>query len=118
VLFKMCKHYLRLCNETQTRDFDAMIGHATIVMVRHNFLALERRDESDQRTFGELFYLCTDEVKDLDLYEAMKRILSMLIEELRKYSEISEKIVTILIESFFDVIDYLYPQLGSQGCET
>jgi hypothetical protein len=118
VLFKMCKQLFRLCKETQSRNYYALIAHATIVMMRYNFLSLERRENSDPRTIGDLFRACADEVKDLSLFEAMKRILALLIDELRKYSEFSERIIDVIIESFFFVVDSFYPQLFSQRCET
>lgn len=35
VFFKMMKHHLNLEKETQLRDYDGIIGHTTIAMVRY-----------------------------------------------------------------------------------
>jgi len=43
VFFKMSKHYLKLDSEIQVRDFDSILAHSTIVMIRYIFLAVEQR---------------------------------------------------------------------------
>ena len=55
VFFKMAKHYLKLDSEIQVRDFDSILAHSTIVMMRYIFLAVEQRMSSDERTIGGLF---------------------------------------------------------------
>lgn len=49
VFFKMMKHYLNLEKEVQLRDYDGIIGHITISMMRYIFLALEQRRHDDPR---------------------------------------------------------------------
>ena len=77
VFFKMAKQHLKLAKEIQCRDFDALIAHTTIVFMRYMFLAYQHRIETDQRTFGELFYACCDELTDISFVEALYRILNL-----------------------------------------
>ena len=39
VFFKMAKHYLKLEKEMQMRDYDGLVSHTTIVMIRYLFLS-------------------------------------------------------------------------------
>ena len=40
--FKVCKSYLRLEKEFQTRSYDAIVAHTAIVFIRYMMLALEK----------------------------------------------------------------------------
>ena len=78
VFFKMAKHFLKLDSEVQVRDFDSIVVHSSIVMIRYIFLAVEQRYASDDRTIGSLFAATSDEIRDLSLTEALVRILSIV----------------------------------------
>lgn len=55
-----------------------MMAHTTIVFTRYIMLAFESRCGKDQRTLGNLFYVCCDELKDLCFIETFHRILTVL----------------------------------------
>jgi len=99
VFFKMAKHYLKLDSEIQVRDFDSILAHSTIVMMRYIFLAVEQRYSSDNRTFGGLFLAASEEICDLSLTEALSRILSLVLDKIREFHETSEQIVQQIIET-------------------
>jgi hypothetical protein len=42
VFLKMAKHYLRLDSGIQVRDFDSIVAHSLIVMIRHIFPAVKK----------------------------------------------------------------------------
>ena len=100
VFFKMAKQHLKLAKEIQCRDFDALIAHTSIVFMRYMFLAYQCRVETDHRTFGELFYLCCDEVSDISFIEALYRILTLATDQLRNLGNFCEKTAS----AFFDAI--------------
>jgi hypothetical protein len=99
VFFKMAKHYLKLDSEIQVRDFDSILAHSTIVMIRYIFLAVEQRLATDQRTIGALFHAASDEIRDISLTEALLRILSMVQDTLRKLYATSEQLAQQIIET-------------------
>lgn len=99
VFFKMAKHYLKLDSEIQVRDFDAILAHSTIVMIRYIFLAVEQRMSSDERTIGGLFLAAGEEIRDLSLTQALVRILSLAWDRVREYYATSEQLVLEIIES-------------------
>ena len=63
--FKVTKSLLGLASEFQSRSYDALIAHTTLVCWRYLFLAQEARSEADLRTVGALFFVMIDELADL-----------------------------------------------------
>jgi len=83
VFFKMIKQHLRLAKEIQCRDFDALIGHTSIVFMRYMFLAYHCRMSTDHRSFGDLFHACCGEIRDITFLEALMRILELAADRMR-----------------------------------
>ena len=100
VFFKMAKQHLKLAKEIHSRDYDALVAHTSVVFMRYMFLAYQIRTSTDQRTFGDLFYACCDEIKDISFIEAVYRLLMLAAERIRKMSAFCQKTV----QSFFDAI--------------
>ena len=101
VFFKMCKSHLALAKEFQGRSYDMLVSHTTIVFLRYMMLSVEHRNSNDLRTIGGLFYSICDEVKDINLSEALVLILSILKETLLQYSAISEELFRDILNAFF-----------------
>lgn len=108
VFFKMEKQYLDLVKGVQIRDFDGLIAYTTIAMMRYTFLSYEQRLHDDPRTFGELFYACCDEIKDLSLLEALQRILTLAILKLRNNIELSEKVIQEMLDALMGAVMELF----------
>ena len=100
VFFKMAKQHLKLAKEIQSRDFDALIAHTSIVFMRYMFVIFQCRLETDHRTFGDLFYRCCSEVDDISFIEALYRVLSLAVAQLRAIDNFCEKTAF----AFFDAI--------------
>ena len=83
VMFKECKQYLRL-GRSQNTDFDGQIADATIVLITHTILTLQRRFEAYE-TMGELFRESQQYLLELTLWE---RILKVFIKMLQQLLEI------------------------------
>ena len=81
--FKATKSLLKLGTEFQGRSYDMIISHTTIVYVRYIFLEWERRQNQDLRTHGDLFFLITDEVHDIDLKVSLKMLFAFLCESIK-----------------------------------
>ena len=91
VFFKMIKQHLRLAKEIQCRDFDALIGHTSIVFMRYMFLAYHCRMSTDHRSFGDLFYACCEEIRDITFLEALMRILELAADRMRCIGKYCQK---------------------------
>jgi len=108
VFFKMMKHYLHLEKEAQLRDYDGIIGHITISMVRYIFLAFEQRCHDDPKTLGNLFFACSDEIKDLSLIEALQRLLSLALDKVRSAGEFAEDVIISMVDAIMSTaIDFI-----------
>ena len=99
VCFKMLKQHLQLEKETQLRDYDGLIGHVTVVMIRYIFLSFRQRLHTDHRTAGSLFHACCEEVKDLTLLEAMQRLMTLVIDKIRSTGELAEDVINKMIDA-------------------
>ncbi len=108
VFFKMMKHYLNLERETQLRDYDGMVAHITIAMSRYILLAFEQRCHDDPRTLGSLFFVFSDEMKDLSPMEALQWILGLAMEKIRSAGIVTEDVALAPVDSIMDIaIDML-----------
>jgi hypothetical protein len=104
VFFKMSKQYLQLEKGVQMRDFDGLIAHTTIALVRYIFLSYLQRLDSDPRTIGTLFRAGCDEIRDVSLIEALQRIITLVIKALRKTEMISEQFIQQLIDDIMGTV--------------
>ena len=56
-----------------------IIGHTTIVFARYLILEWEHRNNSDDRSFGGLFYLYCEEVSDMDFKTALQQLVDFVL---------------------------------------
>ena len=68
--------------------------------MRYMFLAYQCRMETDRRSFGDLFYACCEEVADISFMEALYRILTLAVDQLKQLGSFHEKTAA----AFFDAI--------------
>lgn len=100
VFFKVCKSYLNLGKEFQGLSYDAITAHTAVVLTRYMILALEKRQNEDPRALGELFFLCYDEVADIQFSEALELILSLLRNVLEESLFLTDEQISQLIDAF------------------
>jgi len=82
VFFKASKSFMKLGTEFQSRSFDAMVSHTTIVFTRYIILEWIRRNQNDQKTYGELFYMFCDDIQDMDLTNALTSLMALFVEHI------------------------------------
>ena len=75
--FKATKSFMKLGTEFQSRSYDAIISHTTIVFTRYIILEWLRRKQNDQKTHGELFFMFCDDIQDMDLSNALQGLMSL-----------------------------------------
>ena len=100
VFFKMTKSFLNLAKECQSRSFDALVAHTTVVLCRYIVLELARRTNADPRTLGDLFHATCDELRQRSLTEALALLLNLLERSLSKFTGFTKELMTQLIEQF------------------
>lgn len=77
--FKASKSFLKLGTEFQSRSYDAMVSHTTIVFTRYILLEWIRRNQNDQKTYGELFFMFCDDIQDMDLTNALQSLMALFV---------------------------------------
>lgn len=101
VFFRTAKQFLQLEKGSQARDFDSLIAHSTIVLLRYVFLTLEQRRHEDPRTLGLLFHACCEEMRDVTYVESLKRIVELAFTDIAQKNEVQatcyEKIAKAII---------------------
>lgn len=113
VFFKCAKSLLRLQKEFQSRSYDLLVSHTTIVFTRYVLLAWQHRQSTDQRSIGGLFYLLCDEVGTLDWAVALQQLLDLINEIATK----AGKKITNLIQRQLQP-SYIRAYLAISICES
>jgi hypothetical protein len=104
VFFKMAKSFLNLAKEFQSRSFDALVAHATLVCCRYIMLELVKRTNADPRTLGNLFHAVCDELRQINFTEALALLLKLLEETLCSVIGLCKEQVQRLIERFVETL--------------
>lgn len=100
VFFKACKSTLLLTKGYHGLSYDALTAYIAIVFVRYMFLAVSKRDNEDERTIGELFYLMVNEVADLTYSESMLMIATAMLEAVQGMFRLTDAQMDELMERF------------------
>ena len=119
IFFKMCKSHLKLAKEFQGRSFDMLVAHTSIVYIRYIMLAVLVRKNNDERTFGDLFFYLSDEVKNITFLEALQLLLTLLKDFLKDKFLLSEDEVQKLLSDFINSLPpFLSNYLPGIMCES
>jgi hypothetical protein len=119
VFFKCAKSLLRLQKEFQGRSYDLLVSHTTIVFSRYILLAWQHRQSTDQRTLGGLFHLLCDEVSQLDWAIALKQLIDLIEDVVKKANKkITNLIQTQLQQWIAGLPNYIKGYLPNLSCES
>ena len=119
VFFKMNKSFLKLGKEFQSRSYDSMVAHTSIVFTRYIMLSLENRNGKDLRTIGGLFYACCDEIQDIQFCESLQLIIDVLKNVLKEKLILSKETISSIIDSFIESLPcYIKEKLSLFSCES
>ena len=98
--FKAAKSFMKLGTEFQSRNYDALISHTTIVFTRYIILEWLRRNKNDQKTYGELFFMFCDDIQDMDLANALQGLMSLFTDMVAMVSADITKILKSKVENW------------------
>jgi hypothetical protein len=119
VFFKTAKSLLKLEKEFQSRSYDALISHTTIVFARFIVLAWQNRCHTDQRTLGGLFYELCDEVNELDWAVALQQLIELLQDALKQTNKSIKKLIQSQLEQRISGLpSYIKAYLPISLCES
>ncbi len=97
VFFKMCKQHLKLVKEIQIRSYDGLIAHTSLVIARYNMLSLFQRQRMDQRTFGQLFRACHEEMINVSFMGSLEKIMQLALAAMRRIYGLPEQIIQSML---------------------
>lgn len=100
VFFKTCKSMLNLIGECHSISYDALTAHVAIVFTRYMLLAMEQRQNEDQRTLGELFFFLVDEMADITFNRSLGILMDALMASLQEILKLSDEQLTAFTADF------------------
>ena len=63
-----------------------MVSHTTIVFTRYIVLEWLRRNQNDQKSYGELFFMYCEDIQDMDLTNALQSLMALFVEHISMFS--------------------------------
>lgn len=100
VFFKTCKSMLNLIGECHSLSYDALTAHVAIVFTRYMLLAIEQRQNEDQRTLGELFFFLVDEMADITFCRSLSILMDALMASLQVILKLSDEQLAVFTADF------------------
>ncbi len=119
VFFKTTKSLLNLQKEFQSRSYDALISHTTIVFTRYIVLSWQNRCNSDDRTLGGLFYELCDEIDELDWAVALQQLIEMLDDVIQHTNKAIQKLIKNQVQQWVAGLpNYIKGYMSISVCES
>ena len=116
LFFRASKSLLNLGTEFQGLGYDMTVSSTAIVYTRYILLEWLRRKKNDDKTICELYYVCCDDIQDMELSTALKQLLTLLANGLENRAiTITNEVKSQLINWFVSqpaFIQALCPNLG------
>lgn len=100
--FKVAKQYLQF-DRTQIQSYDGLCGHMAVVIVGYDILALAQRENSDDRTYGDLFYDYSRPLPDIKFANALSWLMKTLIGVGKKF-DMNEEILSTVFDEFIKAL--------------
>jgi hypothetical protein len=119
VFFKTTKSLLKLQKEFQSRSYDSLISHTTIVFTRYIVLSWQHRCSTDDRTLGGMFYELCDEIDELDWAVALRQLIEILEDTLKHTNKKIQKLIKSQLQQWIAGLpNYIKVYLPLSGCES
>ena len=78
--------WIKLGTEFQSHNYGAMVSHTAIVFTRYIVLEWIRRNQNDQKTYGELFFMFSEDIQDMELTDALQSLMALFAEHISSLS--------------------------------
>lgn len=119
VFFKTTKSLFKLEKEFQSRSYDALISHTTIVFTRYIVLSWQNRCSTDDRTLGGMFYELCDEINELDWAVALQQLIELLEDTLKHTNKRIQKLIKSQLQQWVAGLpNYIKVYLPVLNCES
>jgi len=119
VFFKLCKSTLRLGKEFQCRSFDSTCALVAVVFIRYMKLAVDNRENRDDRSLGDLFISCCKELDDISFARSFTLLLQSFYHFLCDYMRLSVVAIDDAVDYFIATLPReIKAHLAFSSCET
>ena len=98
--FKVSKCLLRLEEECTSKNLDTIRGYIAIVFIRAMFLSVISRMERDDRTAGILFYSLCEEMREIEVREALELMFHLFAPMAAKELNVDQQRIDEVINRF------------------
>ena len=95
-------------SECHSLSYDALTAHVSLVFIRYMLLSLQQRNNSDDRTIGELFLLMIDELADITFGQALQLIVEIMLQMLRERFDLSDTQLDEFVSAFIERLPISY----------
>ena len=102
VFFKTSKSYLQLTTGYHGLSYDALTAYVSMVFARYMLLAVAKRNNEDERTLGELFYIMVKEVADMTFNESMAILVKAMLSAVQSVFMVTDSQTEVFIERFME----------------
>lgn len=117
--YKTAKSLLKLEKEFQSRSYDGLISHTTIVFARFIVLSWQNRCNTDSRTIGGLFYELCDEANELDWALVLQQLIELFQDALKQTHKKIKKLIQNQLEQWISGLpSYIKAYLPISLCES
>ena len=81
-------------------QIEVLTAHVAIVFTRYMLLAIEQRQNEDQRTLGELFFFLVDEMADITFNRSLGILMDALMASLQEILKLCDELLTTFTTDF------------------
>ncbi len=92
---------MKLGKEFQGLSYDMTVSSTALALTRFTLLEWIRRKCNGQKTICELFYVCCDDIQDMELSSALKHLLSIFVKGIRDGSITIDETIRIQLVAWF-----------------
>ena len=108
LFFRASKSLLDLGTEFQGLSYDMTVSSTAIVYTRYILLEWLRRKKNDDKTLCEIFYVCCDDIQDMELSTALKQLMAIFVNGIKNRAiTISKEIKRQLVDWFVSLPSFI-----------
>ena len=98
------------CKEYYSLSYDAITAHVAILFTRYMILEVQKRDNEDELTLGELLYLAIDEMADISFSESMPILIEAMTNNMKEIIHADDNQLVRISELFLINLLVLWKQ--------
>lgn len=99
--FKACKSLLKLGKEFHGVSYDLTVSSTALAFTRFILLEWMRRKHNDEKTIAELFFVCCEDIRDMELGAALRSLMSIFATGFRDGSITIDETVRMQLVGWF-----------------